>query len=98
MDPGAVALFKLGISSVTNNHGKQFSGGELRPEAASQLAEMTHPNQPFISASEGQQVLISMAAHQQRWVDSLVIIFPLVTNRTDDDGAVIDYFIKCHIA
>jgi hypothetical protein len=36
--------------------------------------------------------------HQQRWVDSVVIIFPLVTNRTDDDGAVIDYFIKCHIA
>jgi len=33
-----------------------------RPEAASQLAEMTHPNRPFLSASEGQQVLISMAA------------------------------------
>jgi len=32
-----------------------------RPEAASQLAEMTHPNRPFISASEGQPVLISMA-------------------------------------
>lgn len=37
-----------------------FTG--YRPEAASQLAEMTHPNRPFISASEGQQVLISMAA------------------------------------
>ncbi len=34
----------------------------------------------------------------QRCVDSVVIIFPLVTNRTDDDGAVINYFIKCHIA
>jgi hypothetical protein len=34
----------------------------LRPEATSQLAEMVHPNRPFISASEGQQVLISMAA------------------------------------
>ena len=32
------------------------------PEAVSQLAEMTDPNQPFLSASEGQQVLISMAA------------------------------------
>jgi len=36
--------------------------GFSRPEAASQLAEMTHPNRPFISASEGQQVLISIAA------------------------------------
>lgn len=32
-----------------------------RPEAASQLAEMTHPNRPFISASDGDQVLISIA-------------------------------------
>jgi hypothetical protein len=31
-------------------------------KAASQLAEMTHPNRPLLSASEGQQVLISMAA------------------------------------
>jgi hypothetical protein len=38
--------------------GQWGSGSEYRrrPEAASQLAEMTHPNRPFISASEGQQV------------------------------------------
>jgi hypothetical protein len=37
-----------------------------RPSAVSQLAEMTHPNRPFISASEGQQVLISIAAASAR--------------------------------
>jgi hypothetical protein len=36
--------------------------GRFRPVPVSQLAEMTHPNRLFLSASEGHQVLISMAA------------------------------------
>lgn len=46
---------------VVNWNWGQFSNFGYRPEAASQLTEMTHPNRPFISASEGQQVLISIA-------------------------------------
>jgi hypothetical protein len=39
-----------------------------RPEAASQLAEMTHPNQPFISASEGQQVDFDSSHISNDWL------------------------------
>lgn len=35
---------------------------------------------------------------RQQFVDLVVIIFPLVTDCTNDDGAVINNFIKYHIA